>query len=144
MTNQRMLFPDPATQIGNHQFPNVKRQEELTFSMDPQERSGRHPVIEYVASKEPRGRSLMLGLACIVLICGRVWRRKPFVNVLFYLCPWVEDLVSTTDAIQEDHKHFTSSTSDFTSTTPRFTSIMSFDICCITMLVLSAPMWTSV
>ena len=68
--------------------------------MDPQERTTRHPVLEFLASKEPRGRSFILGLARNVVICGRVWRRKPFTNVLFYLGPWAEDSASKTDAIR--------------------------------------------
>ena len=68
--------------------------------MDPQERTARHPVLELLASKEPRGRSFILGLARNVVICGRVWRRKPFANVLFYLGPWAEDSVSRTDALR--------------------------------------------
>ena len=50
-------------------------------------------------------------------------------NVLFNLCPCTEDSVSV-EAIRvceqvRDYVHFTSSTS--------------FDICCISLLVLSAP-----
>src|SRR6266702_353594 len=101
--------------------------------MDPKERPDRRPVLEFFALKEPRGRSLIVSLARNVVICGRVRRRKPFVDVLFDLCPCAEDSVSTTDAIWVgDHKHFT-------STTSRFTSSISFDICCIAMLVSSSP-----
>ena len=106
--------------------------------MYPQERTNQHPVLESGPLKEPRGRSLILSLAPNVVICGRVWGRQPVLDVLFYLCPWAEDSVSTTDAIRVgDHKHFTSSTSRFTSSTL-------FDICCIATLVLSAPMQMSV
>jgi hypothetical protein len=58
--------------------------------MDPQERTSRHPVLELLTLKEPRGRSLILSFARNVVICGRVRWRKPLVDVLFYLCPWVE------------------------------------------------------
>jgi hypothetical protein len=58
--------------------------------MNPQERTGRHPVLELPALKEPRGRSLILSLARNVVICRRVRWRKPLVDVLFYLGPWVE------------------------------------------------------
>ena len=67
--------------------------------MDPQERTARHPALEFLASKEPGGRSFILSLARNVVICVRVWRRKPFENVLFYLCPWAEDSASKTDAL---------------------------------------------
>jgi hypothetical protein len=129
--------------------------------MDPQERADGHPARELPALKKPRGCSLMLGFARNVVICGRVRRRKPFLYVLFYLCPCSEDSVSKTDEIQtESHKHFTSSTSRFTSstscltsttshltsttshltsTTSSFTSSVLFDTCCIAMFVLSTP-----
>jgi hypothetical protein len=42
----------------------------------------------------------MLGLTGNVVICGRVGRRKPFLYVLFYLCPCGENSVSKNDAIQ--------------------------------------------
>jgi hypothetical protein len=76
--------------------------------MNPQERTDRHPVRELCVLKEPRGRSLILSLACNIVICGRVRRRKPFVNVLFYLCPWYEDSVSTMHV-----RHVTSQTHHF-------------------------------
>ena len=102
--------------------------------MDPQERADQQPVLELRVSKEPLGRSLLVGLACIVVICRRVRRRKPFENVLFNLCPCGKDSVST-EAIRigkpvGDYIHFISSTS--------------FDICCIALLVLSVPMQMSV
>jgi hypothetical protein len=61
--------------------------------VDPQERTNRHPVLEIRVLKEPRRRSFILGLARNVIIRGRVWRRKPFVNDLFYLRPWYEGSV---------------------------------------------------
>ena len=87
MTNQRMLFPDPAMQIGGHEDLSSKRHVELTLSMDPQERSDRDPVLEYSTVEEPHSCSLILSLAPDVVICGRVRGRKPFANVLFNLCP---------------------------------------------------------
>ena len=57
-------------------------------------------MLEFRALKKPRGRSIILGFAPSVVICARVWRRKPFEDVLFYLCPYAENLVSTTDAIR--------------------------------------------
>jgi hypothetical protein len=58
--------------------------------MYPQKRTGRHPVLEFFTLKEPSGRSLILGLASNVVICGRIRWRKPLVDVLFYLGPWAE------------------------------------------------------
>ena len=129
-TNQRMLFPDPAMQIRDHQVSSSKISEELTFSIDPQKRTSRRPLLEFCTFKEPRCRSFISGLAPNVVICRRVWRGKPSVDVLFYLCPWAEDSVSTTDAVRVgDHKHFTSS--------------IFFDIWHTATLVLSAPKRTS-
>jgi hypothetical protein len=85
MTNQRILFPDPAVKIGVHQVMSSKGYDGLTFSVNPQERTGQHPVLEYHALKEPPGSSLRFDLARSVVICGRIRRRKPFLNVLFYL-----------------------------------------------------------
>src|ERR1700691_3808689 len=122
--------------------------------MDPQKISDRHPVLEFVALKKPRSRSLIACIARNIVICGRVRWRKPSVDVLFYLGPWAEDSVYTTEALQRgDHIHFTVSTTHFTSTTLRLTptasrfnsttsrlnSSISFDIWCMTVLVLSAP-----
>ena len=126
-----MLFPDPAVQVGDGQISIRKRKEGPTFSMNPQERADRHPVFERLALKEPRGRSLLVGLARNVVIRGRVRRREPDVNVLFYLCPCAEDSISTTEAMRVGYyRHFTSSTS--------------FEICLIAILVLSAPRRTSI
>jgi hypothetical protein len=86
-----MLLPDPATQIGGYGVLSSKVYEELTFPIDPQERADRNPVLEFPSSEEPHGGSLRLGLACNVIICVRVWGRKPFVYALFYLGPWVEN-----------------------------------------------------
>ena len=99
--------------------------------MDPQKRTDRHPVLECLAPKEPRGRSLLVGLARNVVICGRVRRREPVVNVLFHLCPYTEDSVFTTEAMRVGYyRHFSSSTS--------------FEICFIAILVLSAPRRTCI
>src|SRR5260370_42463433 len=99
--------------------------------MYPQKRNSRHPLLQFGAFKEPRGRSLMLYIALKVVICGRVRRRKPFWDVLFYLCPWVEDSVSTKDTIRVGgYRHCTSS--------------ILFDIWLTAVLVLLAPEWTSI
>ena len=55
--------------------------------MNPQERTYRRPVVEFRALKEPRGSPLGFVLACNIVICVRIWWRKLFVDVLFYLCP---------------------------------------------------------
>ena len=44
--------------------------------MDPQER-GRLPLFENTALEEPGRRSLVVGLACDIVICGGVRRREP-------------------------------------------------------------------
>jgi hypothetical protein len=126
--------------------------------MDPQEGTVLHPVIEFCASKEPGGCSLGLGLATNVIICRWVRRRKPFEDVLFYLCPWRRFSPGSGRERVRDHEHFTSSTSHLTpptsrltSTTSRLTSTTSHltsstlaNTCRIVILASSEPEWTSV
>ena len=56
--------------------------------MYPEEGIDQFPLLEYAALKEPGGSSLLVSLARGVVIYGRVWRGKPFSNVLFDLVPW--------------------------------------------------------
>ena len=90
-------LPRSRYEIGDHQDIAYTQQktEAPTFSMNPQERTGRHPVFELRVLEEPRGRSLILGLARNIVIRVWVWRRKPILNVLIYLRPWYKDSVST-------------------------------------------------
>ena len=48
-----------------------------TFSVDPQQRSGRigHPFRIYITLEEPRQRPLMLTAGYKILISGGIWRR---------------------------------------------------------------------
>ena len=55
--------------------------------MYPKEGIDYFPFLECATLKEPRGSSLLVGLARDVVIYRRVRRGKPFVNILFYLVP---------------------------------------------------------
>ena len=52
-----------------------------TFAMDPQERRGL-PLFENTALEEPGRRSVVVGLACDVMICGGIRRREPLLQFL--------------------------------------------------------------
>ena len=87
MTNQTILLPDPATQIGKRSGGAGKIRKERTFAVNPQEGTVRHPISEYAGFEQPRGRHVMMNLASRVVVCRRVGWRYPFSNFLFYLLP---------------------------------------------------------
>jgi hypothetical protein len=53
--------------------------------MDPQKRALRDPLIEDVPFEEPRGGSILLGLAPNVVVFRRIWRAKPIFGVFLHL-----------------------------------------------------------
>jgi hypothetical protein len=61
-------------------WSNVE-EKERTFAVDPQERRGL-PLFENTALEEPGRCSLMVGLACDIMVCGRIWRREPVSQIL--------------------------------------------------------------
>ena len=68
MTDQRIVFPDPAKKVGDEE-PIVEELEERTFAIDPQERAGRLPFAEHTAFEEPLGSSSVVNIARDVVIC---------------------------------------------------------------------------
>ena len=78
-------LPEPRWYVNRRPSGSKQSVREFTFAMDPQERTDRHPVFEFLAFNEPCGSSLLVRLTRNIIICVRVWRRKPFVNALFYL-----------------------------------------------------------
>ena len=78
MTNQSILLPDPATElINNSKLTLGEVRESRTFSMYPQEGSGRFPLVEYTSLKKPLGCTIVVSFACIVMIGGWIWGREP-------------------------------------------------------------------
>ena len=59
-----------------------------TFSVYPEKRTGRLPVIEYTALKEPLCRSLVTERTRNVMVRGWVRWREPFPKVLPQLVPY--------------------------------------------------------
>jgi hypothetical protein len=59
-----------------------------TFSVDPEKRTFRLPVIEYAALKEPFRGSLMMYRTCDVMVGRWVWWREPPAKVLSHLIPY--------------------------------------------------------
>ncbi|SRR6266702_78064 len=83
ITNQRMLFPEPATIIRSDQdLGGCEGTEGRTFPVDPQQGCGRLglPFHEGSFLKEPHRCPLMLGAAREILISGWVrWGQPPSV-----------------------------------------------------------------
>ena len=81
MTNQRMLFPEPAARevVRGLANPSVK---EPTFAMNPQQGAGRLPFLIHILAKDPPCGSLMLSAARGVVICRGVRRGQPSLEVL--------------------------------------------------------------
>ena len=69
MTDQRMLFPEPAKDAENHQKWVGKEWRRHTLSMDPQEGASGFPLPKDSAAKEPLSCSVMLNTARDAVIC---------------------------------------------------------------------------
>ena len=62
-----MLLPEPATDMGVNWVGSNEEVKKRTFAMDPQE-SGRLPLFENTALEEPGRCSIVVGLACDIMI----------------------------------------------------------------------------
>ena len=56
---------------------------EHTLSVDPQQRSGRFPILERGALGEPYPGAFVMSTARNVVIYGCIWRSEPFREVLY-------------------------------------------------------------
>jgi hypothetical protein len=87
-TYQSMLLPAPAVEREKESVCNhAERVCERTIAINPQQRSVVLPFSEFGALNKPRCGSLVLSLACIVVIDGRVGRREPYSKFLLHLIP---------------------------------------------------------
>src|SRR6266702_6439023 len=80
ITNQRMLFPEPATMIRSDQvLGGYEGAEGRTFPVDPQQGYGGLglPVHKCTSLEEPRCRPPMLSVVRDILISGWIRRRQP-------------------------------------------------------------------
>ena len=62
-------------------------EKELTLPVDPEQRTGRLPLLKFVASTEPLGGSCMLTVGRGVVVCGRIGRVLPFSKAVSQLAP---------------------------------------------------------
>jgi hypothetical protein len=69
MTDQRMLFPEPAKNASDYQERIEDEGGEHTFAMNPQESANRFPIRKDPAPKEPLSGSIMLNAARDVVVC---------------------------------------------------------------------------
>ena len=69
MTNQRMVFPEPAKNVDDDEGSISEEYEEHTFAIDPQERGPRLPIAKHTALEEPLGSFPVVEIAGDVVIC---------------------------------------------------------------------------
>ena len=69
MTNQMIVFPEPAENVDGNEGSIGEELERLTFAIYPQERTSRLPFAKHTTFKEPLGRFPMVKIAGDVLIC---------------------------------------------------------------------------
>ncbi len=70
MTNQRMVFPEPAKNVDGDEGSIGEGLEERTFAIDPQERAtSRLPFAKHTSMEEPLGSSPVVQIARDVVIC---------------------------------------------------------------------------
>ena len=68
MTNQRMVFPEPAKSMNGGQGLVIEDLKLHTFAMDPQEGPGQLPFVKHTALEEPSGSSPVAKVARNVMI----------------------------------------------------------------------------
>src|SRR6266404_1735752 len=125
MTDQRMLFPEPAKNRDAHQTWIGEAWRKHTFTTYPQEGAIGFPFLESTAAKEPLSRSAVLDTACDIVICRWIRRRSPSSKVLSHLVPYEYVRNNTIRSDRVDHSHFTSSTFFVTCWTISFVSFPS-------------------
>ena len=69
ITNHKTLLPEPATKMRISGVRSGGQEKRDTFAIDPQERGRQLPLFENIALKKPGCRSLVVGLACDIMIC---------------------------------------------------------------------------
>ena len=69
MTNQRMVFPEPAKNVDGDEGSIGEELEEHTFAIDPQETASRLPLAKHTALEEPLGSFPVVKITGDVVIC---------------------------------------------------------------------------
>ena len=69
MTNQRIVFPEPAKNVDRDEESISEDLEEHTFAIDPQERASRLPFTKHTALEEPLRSFPVVKIAGDVVIC---------------------------------------------------------------------------
>ena len=88
MTNQRMVFPDPAKNVDDDEDPGpISKKMDRTFTINPQERASRHPFAKHIPFEEPLSSSPVVKVASDVVIRRWIRRKYPFSEALSRLIP---------------------------------------------------------
>ena len=69
MTNQRMVFPEPAKNMDGYEGLIGEELEEHTFTIYPQERASRLPFAKHTVLEEPLGSFPVMKIPGDILIC---------------------------------------------------------------------------
>ena len=69
VTNQRMVFPEPAKNMDGDEESIGEELEEHTFAIDPQERASQLPFAKHTALEEPLSSFPVVKIAGDVVIC---------------------------------------------------------------------------
>jgi hypothetical protein len=88
ITYHKTLLPEPATKMGISGVCSGE-EKEGTFSVDPQERRRHLPLFENATLEKPGSCSIVMGLACNIMICRGIRGREPvpqfLCEVFFYI-----------------------------------------------------------
>ena len=68
MTNQRMVFPEPAKNVDSDEGRIGEQLEARTFAIDPEKRTGRLPFAKHTSLEEPLGSFPVVTIARDVVI----------------------------------------------------------------------------
>jgi hypothetical protein len=71
-TNHRILFPEPAAKHVVHKITEPTVRMNVTFSVNPEQRTRCLPFMAFVAFDEPLRSSRVLTTTRDVVICGRI------------------------------------------------------------------------
>ena len=82
VTNQSIVFPEPAKNVDDDEGSISEEYEEHTFAIDPQERAGRLPFPKHTALEEPLSSSPVVTIARNVVISGWIRGKYPFSEAL--------------------------------------------------------------
>ena len=83
----------------------LTKEEKFTIATDPQQRSILLPVTESTTLDKPVCGPVVMGVRCIVVIDGRIWRGEPCSELLSGLVPCERDSAINDDKHQDQESN---------------------------------------